>query len=134
MPVRIWGLDRLAYTHVHVYIHNKPPPQTQIHTPQIQSSYWPQGNVQRTPYRTWLTWAAAAGYNVLYIPLRDEIAARYDAQKALAWFEGVEGLAYGYHSMLWGWVDTLRDNYPCLPPDYVRCLEWEVLEVRPSEA
>ena len=31
--------------------------------------------------------------------------------------------------MLWGWVDTLKDNYPCLPPDYDRCLEWPFLEV-----
>lgn len=114
--------------HVHVYT-NLLPKHPHPH-PQIESSYWPQGNVQRTPYRTWLTWAAAAGYNVLYIPLRDEVAARYDAQKALVWFEGVEGLAYGYHSMLWGWVDTLRENYPCLPPDYGRCLEWEFLKVR----
>jgi hypothetical protein len=85
--------------------------------------------VQRTPYRTWLAWAEAAGYNVLYIPLNDAAAAQYDPQAALAWFEGVEGLAYGYHSMLWGWVDTPRDNYPCLPPDFGRCLEWEFLEV-----
>lgn len=96
---------------------------------QIQSSYWPQGNVQRTPYRQWLAWAESAGYNVLYVPLNDEAAVRYDAQAALAWFEGVEGLAYGYHSMLWGWVDTLKGNYPCLPPDYGRCLEWDFLEV-----
>ena len=86
--------------------------------------------MQRTPYRTWLGWAEAAGYNVLYIPLRPDIASRYDATAALAWFEGVEGLAYGYHAMLWGWVDTLEENYPCLPPDYGRCLEWEFLEVR----
>jgi len=28
----------------------------------------------------------------------------------------VEGLNYGYHNMLWGWIDTIKDNYPCTPP------------------
>ncbi len=31
--------------------------------------------------------------------------------------------------MLWGWVDTLKNNYPCLPPDYTQCLEWQHVEV-----
>lgn len=34
--------------------------------------------------------------------------------------------------MLWGWIDTLHDNYPCVPPYPVtedsKCLEWELVE------
>jgi hypothetical protein len=96
---------------------------------QIKSSYWPQNNVQRTPFRQWLVWAEEAGYNVLHVPLSDEARGRFDAAKALAFFKEMEGLAYGYHSMLWGWVDTERENYPCLPPDFTRCMEWNFLEV-----
>ena len=31
--------------------------------------------------------------------------------------------------MLASWIDTREDNYPCLPPDFKRCLTWDVLEV-----
>ena len=44
----------------------------------------------------------------------------------------VEGLNYGYHNMLWGWIDTIKDNYPCVPPYPVtedsKCLTWELVE------
>lgn len=96
---------------------------------QIKSSYWPQNNVQRTPFRQWLQWAEEANYNVLHVPLSDEARGRFNAEKALAFFREMEGLAYGYHSLLWGWVDTERENYPCLPPDFTRCMEWNFLEV-----
>jgi len=96
---------------------------------QVMSSYWPQNNVQRTPFRRWLGWAEEAGYNVLHVPLSDEARARFDTEKALGFFKEMEGLAYGYHSLLWGWVDTERENYPCLPPGFTRCMEWNFLEV-----
>lgn len=31
--------------------------------------------------------------------------------------------------MLMGWIDTIRDNYPCLPPTFERCLDAELLDV-----
>ncbi len=96
---------------------------------QIKSSYWPQNNVQRTPFRQWLAWAQQANYNVLHVPLSDASAAAFNHTAAVAWFEEMQGLAYGYHSLLWGWVDTPHDNYPCLPPTFDRCLEWSFLEV-----
>lgn len=31
--------------------------------------------------------------------------------------------------MFWGWIDTVKDNYPCVPPDFSsKCLQWELLE------
>jgi hypothetical protein len=66
---------------------------------------------------------------VVHVPLSEAARATFNETAALAWFESVEGLEYGYHSLLWGWVDTQKDNYPCLPPDYSRCLEWDFLEV-----
>ena len=35
-----------------------------------------------------------------------------------------------YQAMLWGWIDTIKSNYPCLPPDFSSsCLQWDSLEV-----
>jgi len=36
---------------------------------------------------------------------------------------------HGFHDLLFGWLDTISDNYPCLPPDFSVCLSWDVFEV-----
>jgi hypothetical protein len=74
--------------------------------------------------------AKAAGYNTVHVPLSDDARAAFNESAALAWFETVEGLEYGYQNLLWGWIDTADDgNFPCLPPDYASsCLTFEVLE------
>jgi len=46
----------------------------------------------------------------------------FNVTAAIEYFESVEGFDYGYQSMLWGWQDTVLDNYPCLPPKYQLCL------------
>jgi len=45
------------------------------------------------------------------------------------WVQTVLGLDYGYANLLWTWVDTVQDNYPCLPPSYSKCLRWEHFEL-----
>jgi hypothetical protein len=52
--------------------------------------------------------------------LSDESRAKFDSKKALEWFESVEGLPYGYHNFLFGWIDTEKDNFPpILDADFV---------------
>jgi hypothetical protein len=95
----------------------------------VTDSYWPTNGIQKTPYRIWLKQAAAAGYNVVWVPLNAKSRAKYDEQKALDFFTENEGLDYGYKTMLWSWIDTLTQNYPCVPPDYSSvCLQWELVE------
>lgn len=95
----------------------------------VVDSYWPTDGIQKTPYKTWLKQAAEAGYNVVHVPLSKKYRAKFDESRALDWFNTVEGLEYGYKTMLWGWIDTLKDNYPCVPPDYSSvCLTWELVE------
>eukprot|EP00698_Gefionella_okellyi_P018494 TRINITY_DN5548_c0_g1_i1.p1 TRINITY_DN5548_c0_g1~~TRINITY_DN5548_c0_g1_i1.p1 ORF type:complete len:549 (-),score=103.23 TRINITY_DN5548_c0_g1_i1:70-1716(-) len=74
--------------------------------------YWPKANIQRTPYRDWLKFAQDASFNVVHLPLRAEVRARFNETAALDWFLTVEGLQYGYRNMLFGWIDTPEDNYP----------------------
>jgi len=92
-------------------------------------TYWPTNGVQKTPYRTWLAQAKAAGYNVVHAPMSAEARKTFNASAALEWFSTVEGLDYGFHNLLFGWIDTVGGNYPCLPPDWSVCLGWDAVEV-----
>jgi len=79
------------------------------------TSYWPyQDGIQRTPWKQWLKQAKAAGYNVAYLPLSAKYQKLFDEKKAYQWFKTVEGLPYGFHNMIFSWLDTPHDNYP--PP------------------
>jgi hypothetical protein len=95
-----------------------------------KTKYWDVNGVQRTPYREWIPRAREAGFSVVHLPLTEETRQAFDEKAANAWFKTVDGLDYGFSNMLWGWVDTLKDNYPCLPQyapgEY--CLSWEALE------
>ncbi|CAJ1334007.1 unnamed protein product [Effrenium voratum] len=96
------------------------------------SSYWPTNGIQRTPYRQWIDQARAAGLSVVHVPLKEEYRKMFDERAANAFFHKYQGLEYGYHTLVTGWIDTLHDNYPCIPPYDAtdkQCLSWELLEV-----
>jgi hypothetical protein len=40
---------------------------------QSQSNYWPKDAIQMTAYHEWMRLAAAADYNVIWIPLSDTV-------------------------------------------------------------
>eukprot|EP00300_Choanocystis_sp_HF-7_P023849 c25234_g1_i1.p1 GENE.c25234_g1_i1~~c25234_g1_i1.p1 ORF type:complete len:589 (+),score=131.40 c25234_g1_i1:251-1768(+) len=92
-------------------------------------SYWDVNGIQRTPYRDWISAAKAASYSVVHLPLAQKYRDMFNETLAWQFFNNVVGFDYGYYNMLWGWVDTLQDNYPCLPPDYTRCLSFGIIEV-----
>lgn len=73
--------------------------------------------------------AQAGDFNVVWAPLSEQSKAKFNATAAAEFFKTVEGFDYGYQNMLWGWIDTDYDNYPCLPGDYSSvCLQWELVE------
>ena len=39
-----------------------------------------------------------------------------------------EGLPYGYHNFLYGWIDTPLDNWPPLLPSYGVPIVFSILE------
>lgn len=95
----------------------------------VTDSYWPTNGIQKTPYRTWLKQAQEAGYNVVWAPLDRKNRARFNETAAVEFFHENEGLDYGYRNMLYGWIDTLTDNYPCVPSDYSSvCAQWSYFE------
>lgn len=95
----------------------------------VLDSYWPTDGIQRTPYKQWVKQAREAGFNVVHIPLNEQARASFNETAAQEHFFNHEGLEYGYQVMFWGWIDTLKENYPCLPPDYSsNCMDWELIE------
>lgn len=79
--------------------------------------YWPTAGIQRTPYATWIKQAEEASFNVIWLPLSAEAKAKFNESAAHDWFFKTEGLPYGYHNFLYGWMDTERDNLPPAMPN-----------------
>lgn len=48
------------------------------------------------------------------LPLAPEYRAIFNETAVIEWFKTVEGLPYGYHNFLFGWVDTPDKSYPPL--------------------
>jgi hypothetical protein len=77
-----------------------------------KTNYWPVPNIQKTRWEEWIAMAERAQYNVALLPLSDDSRSKFDASAALEFFLSVEGLPYGYHNFIWGWVDTEQGNWP----------------------
>jgi hypothetical protein len=50
------------------------------------------------------------------MPLSAEARAKFNETAAIEFFKMTEGLPYGYHNFLFGWIDTPEDNLPPLMP------------------
>lgn len=74
--------------------------------------YWPREGLQINKFSQWMDWAENASFSVVVLPLTAEARAKFDAKAAYEWFKTVEGMPYGYHNFLFGWMDTARDNFP----------------------
>ena len=97
--------------------------------------YWPQHGIQRTPWDQWLKWAEDASFHVVHLPLSADSRAKFDEKAAQDWFLGVEGLPYGYHNFLYGWIDTPHRNWPPLLADEFAPVAFSIVEkLSPSTA
>jgi hypothetical protein len=125
-PMLAWGMgSTTGHTTMALWIEDE----LYITEATVSDSYWPTNGVQKTPYRTWVQQAEDAGYNAVHLPLNADWAEKFNETGAIDFFNSVEGLDYGYHVLLWGWIDTVLNNYPCLPPDYSSvCVQWELIE------
>jgi hypothetical protein len=94
----------------------------------VADVYWPTDGIQCTPYKTWLKQCQEADFQVVWAPLSAEASAKFNETAAVEFFKSVEGLSYGFKTLLWPWLDTTNANFPCLPDDYTNCLSWELAE------
>ena len=81
--------------------------------------YWPTHGLQRTPYKKWIEQAKEASFNVIWLPMNGESMLKFNEKAANDWFFTTEGLPYGYHNFLFGWIDTPRDNLPPILADQI---------------
>lgn len=128
-PMLAWAMGSTT-GHTAITVRDPVSGQLFVHESTVKDDYWPTNGIQKTPYQQWIQQAINASYNVVHAPLSATAAAQFNATAALQWFTTVQGFDYGYYNMLWGWVDTVTDNYPCVAPDFSsKCLEWAHVEV-----
>jgi len=85
--------------------------------------YWPNKGIQRNKWSDWKVWARNADFHVIHMPLSAESRAKFNESAAQDFFLKTNGLPYGYHNFLFGWIDTAVDNWPpLLPPGFVPVL------------
>jgi hypothetical protein len=68
----------------------------------IASAFWPTDGVQKTPYKDWIRQAQEADYQVAWAPLSVENRRRFNETAAIEFFNSVQGLEYGFKTLLWG--------------------------------
>lgn len=65
--------------------------------------------------------------------MREEIRKNFDNEAAVDFFWETEGLPYGYHNFLYGWIDTPNSNLPGLLANELLPILFSVIEaIAPS--
>lgn len=72
----------------------------------MQNVFWPVKNVQRNKFRDWVKMARDADYHVSHLSLTAEARARFNETGVKEFFNKTEGLPYGFHNFLYGWIDS----------------------------
>ncbi|RLM84617.1 hypothetical protein C2845_PM04G13740 [Panicum miliaceum] len=68
------------------------------------------------PWDEWWTMALKDESNpqIALLPLHPDVRARFNGSAAWEYVRSMVGKPYGYHNMIFSWIDTIGDNYP--PP------------------
>ncbi|KAG2409429.1 uncharacterized protein HKW66_Vig0000940 [Vigna angularis] len=68
------------------------------------------------PWEEWWELALKDNSNpqIALLPLHPEIRAKFNNTAAWEYARSMSGKPYGYHNMIFSWIDTVADNYP--PP------------------
>ena len=96
-------------------------------------AFWPNQGIQRTPFQTWLQWCYERDQAIIWLPLKKEVAAKFNESAAYDFWTKTEGLPYGYHTFLYGWMDTPRDNLPGLLADELMPIVFSLYEIKSPE-
>ena len=75
-------------------------------------NYWPFAGIQKNKWEDWVKYAHNADFNAVLFRLRDDLYENYNATAALEYFNSMEGLPYGFHNFIFGWIDTPDQSFP----------------------
>lgn len=53
-----------------------------------------------------------ANPHIALLPLHPELRAKFNETAAWEYARSMEGLPYGYHNLIFSWIDTISGNYP----------------------
>ncbi|XP_050236250.1 uncharacterized protein LOC126686250 [Mercurialis annua] len=68
------------------------------------------------PWDEWweLSLKDSSNPQIALLPLHPDVRARFNSTAAWEYARSMSGKPYGYHNMIFSWIDTIADNYP--PP------------------
>jgi hypothetical protein len=70
-------------------------------------AYWPPPyGIIRHTFSAWLALADKADFSVVILPLSAEASGWFNEAEYWKWFNTVQGMPYGYHVMLYSFLDT----------------------------
>jgi len=97
--------------------------------------YWPVKSIQRNKFSDWIQYAANADFHVVHMPLSPASKAIFDEKAANDFFFETEGVPYGYHNFIFGWIDTPEENWPpLLPQEFLPILMSVLNNIAPEAA
>ncbi|GBG61500.1 hypothetical protein CBR_g21843 [Chara braunii] len=72
--------------------------------------------IGRKRWEEWLDYQVhdSSDPHITLLPLHSSLQAKFDGKKAWQYVCEMDGKPYGYHNMIFSWVDVVSDNYP--PP------------------
>lgn len=75
--------------------------------------YWPPPyGIRLTQWDEWVTLAQAADYHVGLLQMTSTYTAAFNETAFWNWFDQVQGMPYGYHTMLFSFLDVTNQNLP----------------------
>lgn len=82
----------------------------------------------------WIEWWEEAlkdssNPQIALLPLHPDLRAKFNSTAAWAYAKSMTGKPYGYHNMIFSWIDTLGDNYPPPLDSHLVCIatkQWMV--------
>ena len=89
---------------------------------------WPREGVQANLFRTFKEWLRESDGHAIVLPLREDVRERFNASAALDFFLSINGMPYGMHNYLFGWLDTPISPWPALLPPEILPVLMGVLE------
>lgn len=121
-PLIMWGTGSFAgHTAIILEIDNEKYVCESTDNNPFGKSYWPPPyGIIKTPYQKWVQQAYRANYMVSLIRLNENNQKLFNNNGAVKVFQSLQGLPYGYHNLLLGWIDTARNNFPeGLSPEFL---------------